>query len=106
MQNPPVLNVMNAGRAVPLTFALGGSRGPAVLAAGAPASRPVACSTSAPAGAVTATSAAGSSGLQYDATSGQYTYVWTTDAAWAGTSRQLTLTLADGTAHTALFQFK
>ncbi|MFE0023318.1 PxKF domain-containing protein [Amycolatopsis sp. NPDC059021] len=30
--------------------------------------------------------------------------LWTTDSAWANTCRTLTVTLTDGTAHTANFQ--
>jgi len=40
-----------------------------------------------------------------EATSDQYTYVWKTDKTWAGTCRALVVKLADGTAHTADFQF-
>jgi len=32
-------------------------------------------------------------------------YVWKTDSAWAGTCRQLLVTLNDGTQHIAYFQF-
>ena len=35
------------------------------------------------------TATAGASGLQYDAASNQYTYVWKTEKAWAGRCRQL-----------------
>ena len=45
-------------------------------------------------------------GLTYDAASGQYTYVWKTQKSWAGTCRQFTLRLTDGTDHIALFKFK
>ncbi len=44
-------------------------------------------------------------GLTYDATSGQYTYVWKTDKAWAGTTQTLVFTLTDGSAHKAAFSF-
>ncbi len=49
---------------------------------------------------------AGSSSLQYDAASDTYTYVWKTDKAWTTTCRQLSVTLNDGTVHTANFKFK
>ena len=106
VSNPPTVNVMNAGRAVPLKFALGGDQGLAILAAGSPSSQRVACAGGAPTGTVDQTVTAGSSTLAYDATTGQYTYVWKTERAWAGSCRRLTLTLADGSAHTALFQFR
>jgi hypothetical protein len=41
----------------------------------------------------------------YDAASDQYTYVWKTDRAWAGTCRLLTVQLKDGSAHQANFKF-
>ena len=89
-----VLTAAPAGRAVPVSFALGGDRGLAVLA-GPPTSQQVACASGAPTGTVDQTSAAGASALRYDAASGRYAYTWKTDKAWAGTCRQLTLTLAD-----------
>ena len=48
----------------------------------------------------------GSSGLTYDSTSDQYTYVWKTQKAWAGTCGQLQVKLTDNTTHTANFSFK
>jgi len=44
--------------------------------------------------------------LGYDAASGQYTYVWKTEKAWAGQCRVLSLELTDGTEHLAAFKFK
>ena len=43
---------------------------------------------------------------RHDATSDQYSYVWKTDSAWAGTCRQLTIGLTDGTYYRANFKFK
>ena len=34
--------------------------------------------------------------LRYDSASGQYIYTWKTDKTWAGTCRQFSLRLADG----------
>jgi hypothetical protein len=48
---------------------------------------------------------AGSSGLTFDPLTGLYIYVWKTDKTWAGTCRQLVVTLADGTTQRANFQF-
>jgi hypothetical protein len=48
---------------------------------------------------------AGRSTLSYDATTGQYVYVWKTDKAWVNTCRQLVVTLNDGSVHTAEFKF-
>ena len=49
--------------------------------------------------------AATTSGLQYDPTSGRYTYVWKTAKGSTGCVK-LDVQLIDGTHHLALFQFK
>jgi hypothetical protein len=105
VDNSPTLNVIKAGSAIPVKFSLGGDRGLSILAAGFPTSQATACNLSNGTGVIEETVTTNSSGLSYDATSGQYNYVWKTDKAWVGTCRQLTLKLTDGTTHTALFQF-
>ena len=45
------------------------------------------------------------SGLQYDAPTQTYTYVWKTQKAWRGTCRSFTLRLDDGTQRTVDFKF-
>lgn len=105
VDNPPVVNTLKAGQAVPVKFSLLGDRGLGVLASGSPSSRRVDCDSSAPTDPIETTTTS-QSGLQYDAASDTYTYVWKTDKAWAGTCRQLTVALADGSAHTALFQLR
>jgi lysophospholipase L1-like esterase len=105
VDNPPVANTLAAGQSVPVKFRLGGDQGLDILASGSPTSVRVDCDTSAPKDPIETTTTS-QSGLQYDATSGQYTYVWKTAKAWAGTCRRLTLDLKDGSEHTALFQFK
>ena len=102
---PPTLNVLKAGAAVPVKFSLGGNQGLAILAAGYPQSQQIDCTTLAPSGSPAPTTAAGFSGLRYDATSGQYIYAWKTDKAWADTCRAFILKLADGTTHQAYFKF-
>jgi hypothetical protein len=104
IDNGNVLNKMNAGRAVPVKFSLDGDQGLDILADGSPSSQQIDCGTGDP-DDVEETSTAGSSSLTYDAASDQYKYVWKTDSAWAGTCRQLTVTLSDGTSHTAKFKF-
>jgi hypothetical protein len=104
--NPPTLNVVNAGRAIPVKFSLSGNKGLNIFAAGSPASGTIPCDASAPPNDVTDTVTAGSSSLSYDSGSDQYIYVWKTDSSWAGTCRQLIVTLNDGSTHVANFKFK
>lgn len=105
VDNPPVVNTVRAGSAVPVKFSVGGDLGQAILAAGSPTSRPVACLDSSPLDAVEQTLTAGSSSLQYDPTTGRYTYVWKTDKSWAGNCRLFVLSLADSTPHVGIFRF-
>jgi hypothetical protein len=105
VDNPPTVNTVKAGSAIPIKFSLGGDRGLAIFAPGSPTSRPVSCSTSAPVDSIEQTTTAGTSSLSYDPITQQYTYVWKTDKAWAKTCRVFTFTLTDGTTHTANFSF-
>lgn len=102
--NLPVLNSVNAGRAIPIKFSLSGNKGLNIFAAGSPASGVIACNSADPVAEVTETTTAGGSSLSYD--SGQYHYVWKTESSWAGTCRQLVVTLNDGSTHRANFKFK
>ena len=105
--SPPGVNRVKAGASVPVKFSLGGDFGRDVLAAGSPASRPIACDFAEPAtGELEPTATAGRSGLRYDPASGEYSYGWKTSKAWSGTCRELVLTLDDGTARRALFRFR
>jgi hypothetical protein len=106
VDNPPVLNVAKGGQAIPVKFSLGGNQGLDIFAAGYPKSQQIACDSSSPLADVEQTVSAGSSSLSYDATADQYTYVWKTDKAWAGTCWQLTLRLSDGSDHVAYFSLK
>ena len=100
------LHLANAGAGVAINFTLGGDRGLNVLAAGSPSSAPVSCSSGAVLGAATPAQSAGNAGLQYDATTGEYTYVWKTDRSWSGSCRTLSLSLIDGSTYQARFQFR
>jgi uncharacterized repeat protein (TIGR01451 family) len=106
VDNLPVLNMVNAGRAIPVKFSLSGNKGLGIFAPNHPASVEIACSSSAPVNEVEETITAGSSSLSYDASSDQYIYVWKTNSAWAGTCRQLVVKLNDGTYHRANFKFR
>jgi len=101
----PTLNAMKAGAAVPLKFSLGGDQGLAILASGYPKSAQIKCDLTEPVDPIEETLTAGSSGLNFDAASGQYSYVWKTEKSWAGTCRDFTLKLADGSTQHAYFRF-
>ncbi len=103
--NLPTLNVVNAGRAIPVKFSLGGDYGLNIFAVGYPSSSAVTCGTTAE-DAIEETVTAGNSSLSYDASTEQYTYVWKTETSWAGTCRTLVVKLNDGTYHYANFKFK
>ena len=105
VDNLPTVNVVKAGQAIPVKFSLGGNMGLAIFAAGYPASGSIACTTG-PVDAVEETVTAGGSTLSYDASSGQYIYVWKTDKSWAASCRQLVVKFSDGTsAKIANFNF-
>jgi hypothetical protein len=99
-------NVARAGAAIPIQFSLGGYWGMDVLAS--VVSVPTACHASALFHEVGEEAAVtpGQSSLSYDAESDAYNYVWKTQRSWAGTCRLFTLTLDDGSPHTATFAFK
>ncbi|MGH9793523.1 MAG: PxKF domain-containing protein [Candidatus Acidiferrales bacterium] len=105
----PMANVVNAGRTVPVKYFLQDAGGAFIFDLASFVSLmsgPLACDASAPGVLAEETDAAGSTAIRYDATGNQFIYNWKTDASWAGTCRALQLTLADGTQHWALFQFK
>ena len=106
IDNPPVLNEMKAGAAAPVKFSLGGNQGLNIFAAGSPSSVQVSCASGVPISDVEETETAGQSSLSYDAASDRYKYTWKTESSWKNTCRVLTVTLRDGTVHTANFKFK
>lgn len=106
VRNLPAVNLVKAGFLVPIIFSVGGDRGTAILAPGAPTSVPIACSPHNPIAAVGESSTTGRIGLQYVRLFKVYLYVWKTSPSWAGTCRQFVLTLADGTRHRADFRFR
>lgn len=104
VSNPPTLNSVNAGRAVPVKFSLSGNKGLNIFAPNNPFSVSLNCGTNDPGVDVTETLTAGGSSLSFGGD--QYNYVWKTESSWVGTCRQLVITLNDGTVHTANFKFK
>jgi predicted extracellular nuclease len=106
VDNTPALNVVKAGSSVPVKFSLSGDQGLNIFFDGYPQSRQIACDISAPPDVIEQTVTAGGSTLTYDPLTDQYTYVWKTNKAWAGTCRQLIVILKDGSIHTANFSLK
>jgi hypothetical protein len=106
VDNLQTVNVVKAGSAVPVKFSLDGDQGLSIFEAGYPVSQGMACPSAAQPDNIEQTVTASTSGLQYDATTDTYTYVWKTQKSWAGTCRQLIVRLDDGTDHIANFQFK
>jgi hypothetical protein len=104
VDSPPTVNVANAGSSVPVKFSLGGDRGLEILPPGSPGSVKVGCASGAAEDTLEETATAGQSELRF--TGGQYVYVWKTEKAWAGTCRELRITLADGSVRKASFRFK
>jgi hypothetical protein len=103
----PALNVANAGRTVPVKYALRDANGAAIsdlTSFVSLMSAPIACDSNVPSADAEQTDAPGSTAIVFD--SGLFHYNWKTSAAWQGTCRVLQLTLQDGTRHMAAFQFK
>jgi hypothetical protein len=105
VDNPPTINTVKAGSAIPVKFSLGGNQGLNILAPESPASQQIACNSQAPIDAIESTVTAGGSSLSYDPSTDQYVYVWKTGKSWAGTCRQLDVKLSDGSHHFADFEF-
>jgi hypothetical protein len=106
IDNLPAFNEMKAGQAAPVKFSLGGNQGLNIFAAGSPSSVQISCASGDPVSPVEETETAGSSSLSYDSTTDRYKYTWKTESSWKNTCRLLTVTLRDGTVHTAKFKFK
>ncbi len=106
LSNLPTVNVVKAGRSVPIQFSLGGNQGLGIFASGYPQVQQVTCSTGAPTDVVDGTVTSGNSSLSYDSTTNTYTYVWKTQSNWSNTCQQFVIRLTDGSYHVAEFQFR
>ncbi len=106
VDNPPLLNLAFAGRAVPVKFTLGGDQGFNIFAPGYPASHPIACETGASLDMVEETIPASISQLVFKPGTGVYQYAWKSPASWKNTCRQLVVVLVDGTTRVANFRFR
>jgi hypothetical protein len=103
--NRPRVNVVSAGRVVPMTFSLGGWEGWHVIARGYPRSREMHCGSKVELDGGDRTRFAGGTPLRYTHHGERYSYLWKTERDWAGTCRQFILKLSDGSYHRADFRF-
>ena len=92
----PSVNRVKAGERLPLKFSLHGNRGSDIFAPASPAWAP--CSSPA-----ASTSVSGA--LSYNAWQDRYTFLATTQRSWAGTCKDMTVTLRDGTTRRVRFVF-
>ncbi|MDQ3548624.1 MAG: PxKF domain-containing protein, partial [Chloroflexota bacterium] len=93
---------MNAGQAIPMTWQITDAAGDGIGDLDSVASLTFSACGGGPA---TAADDAGSSGLRYQG-AGRWHFNWKTPKSLAGSCQILTLTLNDGTTHSATFQFK
>jgi parallel beta-helix repeat protein len=106
VDNPPALNSVKAGQAIPVKFSLNGDQGLDIFANGYPMSQPISCDTSGLTEDIEDTVQVDSKNFSYDAETDQYNYVWKTDKAWSDTCRQLVVKLNDNKEYVADFKFK
>jgi hypothetical protein len=106
VDNPPVLNADNAGRTIPVKWALANAAGQAYAnldAVQAIWSKEIRCPTAAQ-DVVELDVPVGLSGLKV--AGGEFQLNWATQKSWAGTCRRLLIRFSDGTTPFADFRFK
>jgi extracellular elastinolytic metalloproteinase len=102
---PPAFNNARAGSVVPVTFSLDGDYGLDIMTTGFPKSREISCETGFPVDdGFPSTQTPGNSTLSYNAEEDRYSYPWKTLKSWAGTCRQLVLSVG-GVQYSANFHF-
>lgn len=104
VDNPPVVNLVKAGRAVPLKWRLTRSDGTPVtnLTAATITTVGVSCATGSPVDEVEETTSGGTSLINQG--NGNYQLNWKSQTSHAGTCRDLHLNIGDGITHTAKFR--
>jgi hypothetical protein len=80
VDNPPILNVADAGSTIAVKFSLGGDYGLDIFAAGYPASSQMTCDALTE-DAIEETVPSGMSLLTYKPETDRYTYAWKTEAS-------------------------
>ncbi|MGH2399117.1 MAG: PxKF domain-containing protein, partial [bacterium] len=101
-------NGVNAGSTVPVNWSIRDANGVAVTYLGVVteiSSAPCASGSSSAAKSASArANSAGNSDLRYN--SAHFVFNWKTEKAWAGSCRQFTVSLSDGSSHSLAFQFR
>lgn len=101
-----IFNKAKAGSSIPVKFSLGGNQGMSIFMTGYPKVTKVACDTAAVVtDPIEEFSTATTTGLAYDASTGQYNYTWKTATTLANTCQRLEVKLADGNSYYAFFTF-
>ena len=105
VDNSPIVNVLQAGAAVPVKFGFCQSGTLTIFSSGSPTSSPHACGSQAT-DDIESTVAVSTSGLTFDPASSRYQYNWKTQKEWAGQCRTLSLVFTNGTTKTVEFRFR
>ena len=108
IDNPPTLNVANAGRTIPVKWQLRNASGGFIrsLAAVKKVTVTVIDCANRPVDPLPDTPPGPGSGLTYDTAGEQYQFSWVTQRSWAGSCRRLTVELDDGTKPFADFSLR
>jgi hypothetical protein len=103
-EDPPVLNEAYSNGVQTFWFRLGGDFGLDVMAS-PPMSRRVDCSTLAPIGPYEPALSPSWDSFGYQGWTNRYYFLWKTTRALRGTCREFTVSLTDGTTHSAYLEF-
>ncbi|MBP7149154.1 MAG: VCBS repeat-containing protein [Acidobacteria bacterium] len=109
VDNPPLVNVANGGRTIPVKWQLADAGGTSVSDLSSFVSLQssmVGCDSSPSDTIPDSATTLDQESLRYDSEADEFHYNWRTEKGWTGTCRQIWLTLVDGTIHTATFKFK
>ncbi len=108
VDNQPIVNIVNAGRTIPVKWSLRDAAGQYVSDLNAVTSitvERIPCSAGST-DVIEETTEPGLVALTYDAGANQFHYNWKTEKSWAGTCRRLHVAFADGTVRSADFRMK
>ena len=102
--NSPELNVVKAGKIVPVRFSLGGDHGLDVVEDSWPRTPALACDANATQHQVTELVTGLAGALTFDPVTEQYTYLFKAKPAWSGTCRELKIRFTDGQTRSLRFR--